>query len=188
MQSNQSNCNSIILLRSDFASLLVTLPSWKTASSTDAVVQLVVSIDFKVYVCSDKHLSMLHDWHLLNVQQAKYLFSAILEGTNRDCDVINTLCPKTMTNRKFFSFFLCFDNEINTTYTCNQTCLSELWSTGIPANPKQIAKNRFPPTHFTSLIWKPRCPTPARNLETDMSYQWIKNAKPDYANCYLVAY
>jgi len=28
---------------------------------------------------------------------------------------------------------MCFDNEINTTYKYNQTCLSKLRSTGIPA-------------------------------------------------------
>jgi len=28
MQSNQSNCNSIVLLRSNFASIFVTPPSW----------------------------------------------------------------------------------------------------------------------------------------------------------------
>jgi len=50
VQKSQSNCNSIVLLRSDFASIFITPPSWYTAHSTDAVVQLVVSIDF-ISVC-----------------------------------------------------------------------------------------------------------------------------------------
>jgi len=57
-----------------------------------------------VYVCSDKQLALLYDGHLLDVRQAKYLFSAILEGTNSDCDLINMLCPKTMITWKFFSY------------------------------------------------------------------------------------
>jgi len=68
---------------------------------------------------------------LQNVRQAKYLFSATFVGTDSDCDVINALCPKPVIAWKFF--LMCFDNEINTTYKDNQTCLSELRSTGIPA-------------------------------------------------------
>jgi len=33
-----------------------------------------------------------------------------------------------------------------------------------PRYPKQIARNRFLPTHLTSLIRKPRCPTPSRKF------------------------
>jgi len=51
MQINQSNCNSIVLLRSDFASIFITSPSRKTACSTDAVVPLAVSIDL-IRVCT----------------------------------------------------------------------------------------------------------------------------------------
>jgi len=47
MQSNQSNCNLIVFLRSDFASIFITPPSWSTARSTNAVAQLVVSIHFR---------------------------------------------------------------------------------------------------------------------------------------------
>ena len=38
-----------------------------------------------------KQLSLLYGSHLLNVQQAKYLFSTMLVGTNIDCDVINAM-------------------------------------------------------------------------------------------------
>ena len=41
---------------------------------------------------------------LLNVRQAKYLFSTILVGTNIDYDVINALSPKAMMTWKFFSY------------------------------------------------------------------------------------
>jgi len=70
---------------------------------------------------------------LLNVRQAKYLFSTIFVGTNSDCDVINALCPKAVITWKIF--LMCFDNEINTTIYCkySQTCLSELRSTRTPA-------------------------------------------------------
>jgi len=62
---------------------------------------------------------------LLNVRQAKYLFSTIFVGTNSDYDVINALCPKAITWK---IFLMCFDNEINTTIYSkySQTCLSEL--------------------------------------------------------------
>jgi len=46
IQSNQSNCNSIVLLRSVFASIFTTLPSLIDSTLPNAVVQLVVSIDF----------------------------------------------------------------------------------------------------------------------------------------------
>jgi len=169
MQSNQSNCNSIVLLRCDFASIFITPPSWQTARSTVAVVQLVVSIDFKVYVLSDKQLSLLYDWHLLNARQAKYLFSAILVGTNRDYDVIHTLCPKIMIIWNFFSYVFWQWDQYHLEIQSHLFVRTPINRN--PRYPKQIAKNRFSPTHFTSLIRKPRCPTPARNLGTDMSYQ-----------------
>jgi len=50
----------------------------------------------KVYVRLAKQLSLLYDWHLLNVRQAKYLFSAMFVGRNSNCDVINALFPKAM--------------------------------------------------------------------------------------------
>ena len=56
----------------------------------------------------DKQLSLLYGWHLLNVRQAKYLFSTMFIGTNIDCDVINALWPKAI-------IILKFDNKINTT-------------------------------------------------------------------------
>jgi len=56
----------------------------------------------------DKQLSLLYGWHLLNVQQAKYLYSTMLVGTNIDCEVINALWPKAVIIWKFY-------NEINAT-------------------------------------------------------------------------
>ena len=121
-----------------------------------------------LYVRSDKQLSLLYNWHLLNVRQAKYLFSTIFVGTNRDCDVINTLCSKTIT-WKFFSYVFWQWDQYHLQLP------SDLFDrTPINRNPrylKQIAKNRLLRTYFTSLIRKPRCPTPTRNLGTDMSYQ-----------------
>ena len=117
----------------------------------------------KVYVRLAKQLSLLYDWHLLNVRQAKYLFSSMFVGRNSNCDVINALCPKAIITWKYF--LMCFDNEINTTIYSkySQTCLSELHHRN-PRYPKQIARNRFLPTHFTPLIRKPCCPTPTRKF------------------------
>jgi len=55
-----------------------------------------------------KQLSLLYGSHLLNVQQAKYLFSTMLVGTNIDCDVINAMWPKAVIIWKS-------DNEVNAT-------------------------------------------------------------------------
>jgi len=49
---------------------------------------------------------------------------------------------------------MCFDNEINT------TIYSKYSQTSFVRYSKQIGSNRFLPTHFTPLMWKPRCPTP----------------------------
>ena len=84
---------------------------------------------------------------------------------------------------------MCFDNEINTTYKYSQTCLSELWSTGIPA-----IRNKLLGTDFSqriSLLKSGNLAVRHRfgNLGTDVPAISIeKNAKLDYANCYLVAY
>jgi len=51
---------------------------------------------------------------LLNVQQAKYLFSTMFLRTKINCDVINVLEPKAMIIWK--SFLVCFNNEVNTNY------------------------------------------------------------------------
>jgi len=51
MQCNQSNFNSIVLLRSDFASIFDNTAIFDRQLSTDAVVQLVVGIDF-ISVCT----------------------------------------------------------------------------------------------------------------------------------------
>jgi len=39
----------------------------------------------------DKQLSLLYGWHLLNVQQAKYLHSTMFVGGNSNCNVVNVL-------------------------------------------------------------------------------------------------
>jgi len=93
--------------------IVVALSEQDRQRSTDAVVQLIVSFDFiSVYVWMDKQLSLLYGWHLLNVQQAKYLFSNMFTGANVSCDVINALWPKAQARK---SFLVCFDNEVNTT-------------------------------------------------------------------------
>jgi len=148
MQCNQSNCNSIVLLRSDFASIFVTPPStiFDRQHSTDAVVQLVVGIDF--YKCRYVWINSSHCCMadiLLNVRQAKYLFSTIFVGTNSNCDVINALCLKAIT----WKFLICFDNQINTTIYSkySHTCLSELRSTRIHA-----IQNKLLGTDFSQRI------------------------------------
>jgi len=75
---------------------------------------------------------------LLNVRQAKYLFSTIFVGTNSDCDVINALSSKAVLTWKIF--LVCFDNEINTTIYSkySQTYLSELRSTRTPVTRKKL--------------------------------------------------
>jgi len=145
MQSIQSNCNSVVLLRGDFANIFITPPSWWAPRSTDAVVQLVDSFDFTSVGRLDKQLSLLYDWHLQNVQQTKYLFSTTFVGTNSDCDVINALCLKPVITCRFF--LMCFDNEINTTYKDKQTCLSELRSAGITS-----IRNKLIGTDFSQRI------------------------------------
>jgi len=81
-------------------------------------VQPVVGIDFLsvMYVWINSSHCCMADI-LLNVRQAKYLFSTIFVGTNSDYDVINALYPKAMITWKFF--LMCFDNEINTTIYSN---------------------------------------------------------------------
>ena len=58
----------------------------------------------EVYVRLTKQLSLslLYDWHLLNVRQAKYLFSAMFVGRNSNHDVINALFSKAMMTWKYF--------------------------------------------------------------------------------------
>jgi len=83
---------------------------------------------------------------------------------------------------------MCFDNEINTTYKYNQTCLSELQSTGIPTIRNKLLgtdfSQRISPLQSGSLAVRNRL----GKLGTDMPYQEKKNSKPDYANSYLVVY
>jgi len=113
MQNHQSNSNSIVLLRSDFASIFITPPSLiDSAPQTQFCSWLSASILY-VYVRMDKQLSLLYGWHLLNVRQAKYIFSTMFLVRNIDCDVINALWQKAMIIWK--SFLVCFDNEIKTT-------------------------------------------------------------------------
>jgi len=144
MQTSQSNCNSIILLRSDIASIFylnktfqaTCVWEWRRYSiQYNTIYNTAILIDnalhrrscaavcqhrfyktlttLKVYVRLTKHLSLLYDWHLLNVRQAKYLFSAMFVGRNSNCDVINALCSKAMITWKYF--LMCFHNQINTT-------------------------------------------------------------------------
>ena len=93
---------------------------------------------------------------LLNVRQAKYLFSTVFVGTNSDCDVINALCPKAVITWK--NFLMCFDNEINTTIYSkySQTCLSELRSTRTPLSEinfkEQISPNAFHPFNLETSL------------------------------------
>ena len=163
MQSNQSNCNSIVLLCSG-CKYIYNTAIFDRQRSTDAVVQLVVSIDFKSYVCMDKQPLLLYAWHLLNVRQAKHLFSTIFVRTNSDCDVINELCLKVMITWKIFSYVFWQWDQYH--YLCQ--IKSDLFVRTLinrnPRYPKQIARNRFLPTRFTPLIQKPRCPTPTRKF------------------------
>jgi len=83
MQSNQSNFNSIVLLRSDFASIFITPPSWQTARSTDAVAQLVVSIDF-ISVCTFGQTA------LIVVRLRKVLDRILrLHASRRQCELLH---------------------------------------------------------------------------------------------------
>jgi len=61
---------------------------------------------------------------------------------------------------------MCFDNQITTIIYCkySQTSFVRTPINRNPCYPKQIAKNRFLPMHFTPLIWKPCCPSPTRKL------------------------
>jgi len=59
----------------------------------------------------DQQLSLLYGWRLLNVWQAKYLFSTMFVATNIDCDVLNALWSKAMMIWK--SFLVRFNNEVN---------------------------------------------------------------------------
>jgi len=66
--------------------------------------------------------------------------------------------------------------------------LSELRLTGIPAIRHKTAGNGFLPMHFTSLIRKPRCPTPTRKVTNGYVKSIEKKHETDYASCYLVDY
>ena len=119
MQSSQSNCNSIVLLRGDIASTYITPPSLIDSTlhrrSCAAGCQhrfYKTLTTLKVCVRLTKQLSLLCNWHLLNVRQAKDLFSAMFVVRNNNCDEINALCSKEMITWKYF--LMCFDNEINT--------------------------------------------------------------------------
>jgi len=118
MQSNQSNCNSIVLLRSDFASIFITPPSLIDSELHRR--SCAAGCRHRFYKCifvwiNSSHCCMADI--LLNARQAKYLFSTIFVRTNSDCDVINALCRKALITWKSYS----------------QTCLSELRSTRILA-------------------------------------------------------
>jgi len=169
MQNNQSN--SIVLLRSDFASIFTSPPSLiDSAPQTQLCSWLSASFYKRTYVIRmHKQLSLLYDWHLQNVRQTKYLFSAILVGTNNDRDVINELCPKATITWKSFACVWQQD-QYHYLFQIQSNLFVRTPINRNPRYPQWIARNRFLPLHFTLLIRKPRWPTPTRNLGTDMSY------------------
>jgi len=104
-----------------------------------------------------------------------------------DCDVINALCPKPTITYEIF--LMSFDNEINTTDKYNQTYLSELQSTGIPAIRHKLLGTDFSQRiSLIPLIWKPCCPTLTREFRNGYAISIEKYTKLDCANCYLVVY
>jgi len=111
---------------------------------------------------------------LLNVRQAKYLFSTIFIGTNSDCCVRNALCPKAVITWKFFSCVFSQWDQYHYLFQIQSDLFVRTPINRNPRYPKQIAKNRFLPTHFAPLIRKPHCPTPTwkfRNGCVILSYQ-----------------
>ena len=133
MQCNHSNCNSIVLFRSDFASTFVTPPSLIDRAPQMQLCSWLSALIKRMYVWINSSHCCMADI-LLNVRQAKYLFSTIFVGTNSDCDVINALCPKATITWKFFSYVFWQWDQYTTIYSkYSQTCLSELRSTRIPA-------------------------------------------------------
>ena len=183
-----------------FSAVILQTPQWfckyiyNTAILIDRATQtqlcswLSASISW-VYVRSDKQLSLLYDWHLLNVRQAKYLFSAIFVGTNSDCDILNALRLKTMITWDFFSYVFWQWDQYHYLFQIQSDLFVRTPINWNPRYPKQIATNRFPPTQFTPLIWKPCCMTPTWKFRNGYVISIEKiNAKPDYANCYLVLY
>jgi len=165
MQCNQSNCNSVVLLCSDFASIFITLPS------------LIDSVLHRCSCAADCQLRFhkfmyvwINSFHccmadiLLNVRQAKYLFSNTLVRPNSDCDVINATCLKAMITWKFFSYVFWQWDQSHHLFQIQSDLFVWTPINQNPHYPKQIARNRFFPTHFTPLIRKPRCPTPSWKL------------------------
>jgi len=111
---------------------------------------------------------------LLNVRQAKYLFSTTFVGTNSDCCVINALCPKAVITCKFFSYVFWQWDQYRYLFQIQSDLFVRTPINWNPRYRKHIARNRFLPTHFTPLIWKPRCPTPTRKFRNGyvlLSYQ-----------------
>jgi len=85
---------------------------------------------------------------LLNVRKAKYLFSTIFVGTNSDCDVIYALCPKAMITWNFFSYVFWQWDQYHHLFQIQSDLFVRTPINQNPRYPKQIARNRFFPTHF----------------------------------------
>jgi len=60
MQSNQSNCNSIVLLRNDFAITFITPPSLIDSAPHMQLCSWLSASILEVYVYMDKQLSLLY--------------------------------------------------------------------------------------------------------------------------------
>jgi len=65
MQCSQSNCNSIVLLRSDFASIFITPPSLIDSAPQMQLCSWLSASILQVYVRMDKQLSLLYGWHFV---------------------------------------------------------------------------------------------------------------------------
>ena len=88
---------------------------------------------------------------LWNVRQAKCLFNTIFVGTNSDCDVVNALCSKAMITWKFFSYVFWQWDQDHYLFQIQSDLFVRTPINQNPRYPKQIARSRFFPTHFTPL-------------------------------------
>ena len=95
----------------------------------------------------DKQLSLLYGWHLLNVRQAKYLFSTMFIGTNIDCDVINALYLKRSDNLEIFSDMFWQWDQYHLQIQSDLFVRTPInWNPRYPKQIAQISPNGFHPS------------------------------------------